>query len=270
MSAPASTTATATRPPTPAPPPPAPRDGAFRDVGTVRHANIHAQRYRLQGTAKVTGEVDASELRVEGILSVGGTLTADRVDSRGTLEVARTVRVAESFRTRGTARLAAGLFARSATTDGQLEVTEGVEVAQIFSMRGAVEIGRDLTSGLFAPNGRFAIGGVLRAKEIAGKFDGNSRVDRIEAKTVSLAPRQLVRLPVDVPILRPTSTLQVDRIEAESVEIEGAEVHYLRADRIVLGRHCHVTRLEGTVVRIDRSSYVGYESRSAPPYGLTR
>jgi len=62
----------------------------------------------------------------------------------------------------------------------------------------------------------------------------------------------------------------VDRIEAESVKLEGVKVAFVRAPQVILGRGCHVTEVDGTIVRRHPSSHVGPESRSLPPYGLRR
>jgi hypothetical protein len=62
----------------------------------------------------------------------------------------------------------------------------------------------------------------------------------------------------------------VERIDAESVDLAGVEVALVRAPKIVLGRGCHVTTAEGTIVSQHPSSTVGPESKSPPPFGLRR
>lgn len=245
------------------------RQGAFREVGTVRHASIHAQRYRLAGTGKVLGMVDLDEGSFDGMLSVGGDLTADRIESDGSLEVDGEVAVRESLTARGTLKVGGRLSAGSLTFNGLGRVAKDVRVDTMLTYHGTLEANGDVSCGLFSPDGRFAILGSLTAKEVAGQFDGESHVDTIEASSVTLRPKAFVRLPVDIPPLRPKGTLTVARIEATSVDLEGVSVHYLKAATIALGRNCHVAQVEGRVVRRDRSSYVGFESRSPPPPGLS-
>ncbi len=262
--------ASAPRPPAPAPTPSVPRSGAFRETGTVRHASIHAQRYRLKGTGKVTGEVDVDEAAFDGIVTITGPLNANRLDVRGTFEGGGDVGVSGAMALRGTGRFLGALRAGELSTDGLVRIAKGLQVVRTLSARGALEVGGDLESAFFGMEGRVAIAGVVRAKEVDGIFESESAIREIEAVKVSLRPRQLIRLPVEVPVLSPNALLKVDRIEAEAVQIEGVEVGYIRAESIVLGRHCHVTRLDGTLVKKDPTSHVGYESRTAPPRGLSR
>ena len=261
--------ATAT-PPSSAGSSPLPREGAYREEGVVRHARIHALRYRLKGTCKVLREVDVTEAILHGTCSVGGSLTADRLMAEGTVETEGDLAVAELLAARGTLRVGGTLTAGALDLEGLGLVAKDVSVSTGLSFRGTLETGGNVSAALFAPDGHFAVAGRLTAREVSGKFDGPSCVDQVHATTVTLRPKALVRLPVDVPPLRPKGSLTVTRIEAESVELEGVTVRYLQAPTIVLGRYCHVTRAEGTIVRCDRTSHVGYESRSPPPAGLSR
>lgn len=267
---PAASLAPASATPAPAGPVPSRREGAYREVGTVRHSSIHAQRYRLAGTGKVVGDVDVEEGRFKGMFSVGGPLTAERIDSDGSLEVLGDILVRERLRSQGTLRAGASLRATTAELRGVVRVAKDVRVDRTLSVRGTFEVGGSVDAGLFTPEGRFVIDGSLSARDITGQFDGDSRVETITAPTIQLRPKAFVRLPIDLPPLRPKGSLVVARIEADAVNLEGVTVHYLKAPQIVLGRNCHVTQLEGTVVRRDRSSHVGFESRSPPPPGLSR
>ncbi len=258
------------RPSTAPPAPPPHRTGAFREVGTVRHANIHAQRYRLRGSGRITGEVDVDEAELDGIVSVSGRLTADRLEVKGTLEVGGDVTVRGTVRLRGTGRFLGGLTAGGLTTDGLVRISQGARVTGPLSAKGTLEIGGDAVATLFSSEGRVAIAGALRASEVDTVFESESTLGPVEAAIVSLRPRQLVPLPIEVPVLNPRAFLHVDRIEGERVDLEGVEVDYVKASQIVLGRHCHVTRIDGTIARKDPTSYVGYESRTPPPHGLSR
>ena len=64
--------------------------------------------------------------------------------------------------------------------------------------------------------------------------------------------------------------LVVDRIEAKDVEIAGVDCEYLRADRVRLGPHAHVTRLDGEVIRRHPTAVVGPWAREPIPPGLSR
>lgn len=261
--------ATAAVPPTP-PATAALREGAYREVGVVHHASVRAERYRLRGAGKIYGDVDVGELEVEGTLSIGGRLIADQVDLRGTIDIAGDARIATTAAMEGTIRIDGSAAATDLRSKGFLRVGGALTVEDTLATTGSFEVSGEARAGFFQPDGLVGIGGNLTARTIDGRFDGQSRIGGIVAATVRLTPRQLLRLPVDLPFLRPHAALTVERLEADRVEIEGVTVRYLRSPAIRLGRHCHVTTLEGNLLRRDPSSHVGYESRSPPPPGLMR
>ncbi len=261
--------ATAAVPPTPLAPATL-REGAYRELGVVHHASLRAQRYRLRGTGKIYGDVDVGELVVDGALSIGGRLVADRVDLRGTIDIAGDARIATTAAMEGTIRIDGSATATALRAKGFLHVGGALEVEGTLATSGSFEVGGEARAGFFQPDGPVEIGGGLTARTIDGRFDGESRIERIVAATVRLTPRQLLRLPVDLPFHRPHAALTVERLEADRVEIEGVTVRYLRSPAIRLGRRCHVATLEGNLLSRDPSSHVGFESRSAPPPGLMR
>lgn len=255
-------------PPSPAPAPP--RSGAYREVGPVRHQSIHAQRYRLKGTGKILGEVDAEEVVLDGLVSVGASLHASRFTFGGTVDIGGDLTVEEGLEGKGSIVVGGAVRAGSATLGGITRARKDLEITWALSSHGPLEVGGDASAALFSIDGALSIGGTLRAREVLGQFDGESHAETVEATHVALRPKGFVRLPIDLAPLRPKGSLTIGRLEADRVELEGVTVHYLKARAVVLGRHCHVTRLEGKLLKRDRTSHVGYESRSPPPPGLSR
>ncbi|NNN17276.1 MAG: hypothetical protein HKL79_02800, partial [Thermoplasmata archaeon] len=123
------------------------------------------------------------------------------------------------------------------------------------------------SAGFVQADGQFEIRGTLRAPRVQATIRGVSHIGTVEGGDVQFT------LPVRLPILRSileSGTLDIDRIEAETVHIEGVTVQYLRAARIVVGPNCHVVRYDGTIVSCHPSSHLGPESRSPRPAGMSR
>jgi len=253
-----SPTATASTPP----PPP----GRIADRGTVRRDSVRAAHWSVVGSAKVTGPVEVGTADVRGTLAVGGKFTADGLRSRGNLEVEGPVEVRGSFSSRGTLRLAGTVRAVDLDLEGVARFAGAVTVDRTCSVRGALHA-PSLAVGALRVEGAAHVPGLVRALSVDTTFREASELGRIEARTVRLHGT-LPNL-VDKVFFH-GRTVRVDRIDAESVELSGVEAGLVRAQKIVLGRGCHVTAVEGTVVSRHSSSVVGPESKSPPPYGLRR
>ena len=256
------------KPATPAPPTapaPPPRSGVIDDQGVVRREAVRALRWTSRGRTKVLADVDCGEVNLTGGAVIGGTLTADSVRSDGDLDVGGAVQVtgslhsSGSLRTRGPFRVGAADLRGRTRLDGAAHVDRGVTVHGLF-------VAPSVQAVEFSLDGVAEIEGALEAEKVAAHFRGSGRIGRIRAKSVALRLRP--PNPVEVMLGRAVA-FPVERIEADTVEVEGVDVRFLRAREIVLGRGAHVTELEGHIVRRHGSARVGPESKSPRPYGLT-
>ncbi len=255
--------------PTPAEPAEAPsprRPPSIVDRGTVRRAEVEAERWHLRGTAKVLGPVKVGLGVVDGTLVAEGPLVAETFTSRGSLELTGPVEVRGRLATEGTFRARSLVRAGEADLRGTTRLFAGIEVARALSVRGSFSSAR-VEAGAFDLRGTAEVPGALRCGRLYAQLTGNSSFSTIEAREVRLRGRP-TRL-VDRALLHHTE-VKVERIEAEAVALEAVDVEFVRAPTIALGSGAHVTRLEGTVVQVHATSRVGPESKSPPPYGLRR
>ncbi|MFZ0699859.1 MAG: hypothetical protein WAN74_06715 [Thermoplasmata archaeon] len=251
----------------PAATPPLPRAVQILDRGAVRRESVRAETWAIDGTAKVLGDVDVSQADLRGFVTIAGTLTADRVLARGELEVVGVLTARGTLEARGQCRTFADVSAGDAGFDGIVHVGGTLRVTRLLQARGQLAVGGSVTAGFFQSDGRFEIRGTLRAPRIQATVRGASHIGTVEGDDVQF------KLPARPPILRSilqSPTLDIDRIEARSVHLEGVTVQYLRADRIIVGRNCHVVRHDGTIVSCHSSSHLGPESRSPRPPGMSR
>lgn len=246
---------------------PLPRIGQIVDRGTVRRESVHAEIWAIDGTAKVLGDVDANQADLRGFVTIAGRLSADRILVRGELEVVGAMTARGTLEVRGQCRAFTDVGAGDAGFDGIVHIGGALQVARLLQARGQLAVRGSVAAGFFQSDGRFAIGGTLRAPRIQATVRGTSHIGSVEGEDVQF------KLPTRPPILRSileSPTLDIDRIEAKSVRIEGVTVQYLRADRTVVGRNCHVVRYDGTIVSCHSSSHLGPESRTPRPPGMSR
>lgn len=251
----------------PSVPPLPPRSGQIIDRGTTRRESVRAEIWALDGSAKILGAVDVGQADLRGFVTIAGALSADRVLARGEIEVAGALTAHGTLEIRGQGRAFADVDAENAGFDGSVSIGGALRVKRLLQVRGQFAVIGNVTAGFFDADGRFDIRGTLKAPRVRATIRETSRIGAVEGDDVQF------RLPSRPPILRtilPSPNLDVDRIEAKTVHLEGVTVQYVRADRIVVGRRCHVVRYDGTVVSCHASSHLGPESRTPPPPGLSR
>jgi cytoskeletal protein CcmA (bactofilin family) len=236
------------------------------DRGTVRRDAVRAGRWSISGTVKVAGDVEAREVIARGQVTVGGKARAGAFQTRGTVDVSGPVEVQGLFLVHGTLRAAATVHAVDLTVEGIARSAGTVKVDRVASVVGTLDA-PEVAAGAFRLQGVARIPGTLRAVEVSAELKDTSRFGPVIAREVRIhgKPSNLV----DKALFHDRN-VSVDRIEADSVDLEGVKVAFIRSPRIILGRDCHVTEVEGTIVRRHPSSHVGPESRTPPPYGLRR
>jgi cytoskeletal protein CcmA (bactofilin family) len=250
----------------PAPAPPTEPSGVLDDRGTTRRDTVRATRWSVSGTAKVAGDVRVGDATSRGTLSVGGTLSAGSFRARGTLDVEGPMDVRGPCTVRGSLRAGATVHAVDLDLEGVARCGGAVTVDRVASVEGTLEAPQ-VNAGALRLKGSARIPGAVHATEVTAELKETSVVGPITARVVRLH----AKLPnlVDKALFH-ERVVSVDRIEAETVELEGVKAAFVRSPHILLGRGCHVTEVEGTIVRQHPSSHVGPESRSPRPYGLRR
>jgi len=242
-----------------------PGGAEVRDRGIVRLESIRAARWSVDGTAKVARDVDVGDVTSRGALSIGGKLVASTFQGRGSVEVEGPVDVAATLSASGELR-AASVHAGDLEFRGIFRCAGAIRVDRLASFRGSIETA-EISAQVLQLEGGARVPGTLRATSVHARLKDSSELGTIVGGSVFVHAR--VPNIVDRVLLH-TCTVTADRIEGEVVDLEGVDVDFVRSPRITLGRDCHVTRLEGTVVRQHPSSHVGPESRSPAPYGLRR
>jgi hypothetical protein len=188
------------------------------------------------------------------------------VHYRGTLDVDGPVEASGAFTGVGALTLGATLHAGSADLEGTAKVVGAVTVDRGLDVRGSLSAPA-VTVGELDLEGEAHVPGALVGNSLSARLKEDSNFGTVKAHAVRLRgkPPNLVEK-----IFFRTLSVTVERIEADTAELEGVDVGFVRAPQITLGRNAHVTEYEGTIVKRHPTSRVGYESKSRPPYGLRR
>ncbi|HXQ94363.1 MAG TPA: hypothetical protein VN864_04245 [Thermoplasmata archaeon] len=243
--------------------PPAPaRTGSIVDRGVARHTAVATANWSVHGTAKVTGAVEADTVEVDGTASVGGKLTSVELGVHGRLDVVGDARANHRLAVVGSARFGGALHAGDLDVRGTLRVEGAVDVDRAVLWRGTLELAGGLTASRFAGEGRVDSAGAIHAKEVDLVLEGPSVISAIQAETIRVRSRRK--------LLGASPSLEVERIDADLVELEDVHVEFVRASQIIAGAGTRIARHEGTVTRQHPTARIGPSSISARPAGLYR
>jgi cytoskeletal protein CcmA (bactofilin family) len=236
------------------------------DDGTVRRDTVSAGRWTARGVVKVTGDAAVVDGSLDGSVTVGGKLTGSTVRYHGTLDVEGAVEVRERFGGSGSFRAGATLHAGEADLQGSVRVTGATTVDRSLTVRGSLST-TSIRAAAVDVEGEVHVSGPTEAGSVSTHLADDSEFGVVRASTVRLRAKvpNLVEK-----VLGRRLAVHVERVEADTVELEAVDVDFVRSPQITLGRNAHVTEYEGTIVRQHPSSRVGFESKSPPPYGLTR
>jgi cytoskeletal protein CcmA (bactofilin family) len=232
----------------------------------VRRDSVAAARWTVSGTAKIAKDVRAAAIGLRGLVTIGGQLSASTVRGRGTLEVQGPIEVGGPLILSGTLRAAVSVHSADFEVTGSVRCAGPLTVDRLCSVDGVLEAA-GVTAGILRIKGSAQLSGRVEAGALDAELRETSAFGSIMGHVVQV--RGKVPNIVDKALFH-ERIVTIDRIEAESVRLEGVEAGFVRSPQIVLGRGCHVTQIEGTIVRQHSSSYVGPESRTPPPYGLRR
>ncbi|HXY47099.1 MAG TPA: hypothetical protein VEK13_04295 [Thermoplasmata archaeon] len=240
--------------------------GTVSDRGTVRRDSVTAARWTVSGTAKIAKDVRAGAIGLRGLVTIGGQLSASTVRGRGTLEVQGPIEVEGPLTLDGSLRAAASVHSAELEVTGSVRCAGPLKIDRLCSVHGILEAS-GVTAGILRIKGSAQLPGRVEVGALDTELRETSAFGSIVGRAVQV--RGKVPNVVDKALFH-ERTVTIDRIEAESVSLEGVDAGFVRSPQILLGRGCHVAQIEGTVVRQHSSSYVGPESRTPPPYGLRR
>ena len=237
----------------------------LRDAGVSVRESVRARAWSVSGDARVLGPVEVDGAELAGRVSIGGPFAADQLRLSGFLAVLGPARIRSRAELRGESRWSAGLTAAELEVTGTMVSGAPLAVDGLAHVRGTLEVSGAARVGRLVLEGALTVAGPIEAREATVRLLRPSRAQSIRAQEVRVTVRRGLPIPGTT-----HPSLVVDRIDARVAELEGVSCEYLRAERIALGRDCHIARLDGTVVARHPSARVGPESRSPTPHGLTR
>lgn len=196
--------------------------------GVVSGQPVRTREFKAAGSARVRGDLDAETTKVAGACAFEGNVRTDTFHASGSVRVDGSV-TADEFEASGSVHVGKDLTADSVVASGSLRV-EGQIKCDSFSLAGSVK----------------AEG--LAADSVSMELSGNSSVRWIRADSVSVKATG--------GFLRSRGDLTAERIEGDSVYLEGTVAGLVVGDRVRIGPHCRVSAVESDDLIVHESSEV--------------
>ncbi|MFD0675059.1 hypothetical protein [Cohnella sp. GCM10027633] len=182
---------------------------------------------KIEGMAKVHGDVSAVTFTADGHLRVNGGVTAERFELNGKMTAAGALRG-------GHLR-----FNGHTTVKGSVS-------GEHLSLNGLLSASGDCECELFEGEGGFEVGGLLSAGTLNVKLHGRGAAREIGVETIVV--RQAGKSAWNklwkwlFPKFSPE--LRADTIEGDNIDVEHTIADVIRGSRVSIGKGCVVGRVE--------------------------
>ncbi|ANS76074.1 hypothetical protein AWM70_17025 [Paenibacillus yonginensis] len=205
--------------------------GVYRDV-------------RIDGMAKVNGDLDCVSLRINGTLGMKGSVKSEEitVNGMGTIDgpvESKEIRIDGMFTLKGEVRCT------DLDVNGKSKI-EGRLQGDKINIGGEVTVKGDVQCEAFETEGNIKLEGLLNAETVDIRLHSLSTVKEIGCERIDV--RRIER-GGGFGFLKNFSLmggprLKVDLIEGDDIFLEDTEADTVRGTRVYLGRGCKIRRVE--------------------------
>ncbi|MDA8334212.1 MAG: cell shape determination protein CcmA [Peptococcaceae bacterium] len=198
----------------------------------------------IEGTAKITGDIDCLNFNVDGVARVHGNITAKDGRING-VAIVKGAWHSDGLAVSGFSKIAGDIAVKRMSVGGFSRLDSNIAAEEV-EISGHVKIKGDCQSETFTSRGVFHIGGMLNAGDIDVLSPGGTRVREIGGEKVTVRgnnPNILTRLLASI-LFHSTAGLVAETIEADDVYLEYSTVQVVRGNNVRLGPGCHIDLVE--------------------------
>ncbi len=220
--------------------------GELRIDGSGTSSGGTFDTIKINGSGKITGDVECSSFQINGSGHILGAVKADdgKINGSGTIDGAVK---AKNLKISGSAKIKGTLSGDSLKAEGSANFGGDLNVSQI-KISGSVKIGGDCTAESFESEGAFEIGGLLNSDEIVIRlYHARSKAREIGGSNIQVIAGPSAGFNIIKSILTLgafQSELDADLIEGDVIELENTVAKVVRGDKVSIGRGCQVGLVE--------------------------
>ncbi|GGA43503.1 polymer-forming cytoskeletal protein [Paenibacillus physcomitrellae] len=201
--------------------------GVYRDV-------------RIDGMAKVNGDLDCISLRINGTLGMKGSVKSEEITVNGMGTIDGPVEAAE-IRIDGMFTLKGGVSCTGLDVNGKSKI-EGRLQGDKINIGGEVTVKGDVQCEAFETEGNIKLDGLLNAETVDIRLHSLSTVREIGCERIDV--RRIERGFWKNFSLMGGPRLKSEVIEGDDIFLEDTEAEMVRGTRVYIGRGCKIKRVE--------------------------
>lgn len=224
----------------------------------------HYGRVQINGSGKITGDIECGDFSINGSGSAAGAVKAERLHISGSGRVIGDVEAGE-LKASGSAHFEGNVSGGSVGISGSGHIHGSVKVEEIH-ISGSAKIDGDCNAEHFRASGAFTVGGLLSADEVDIRLYshyshvreiGGSKIRIVREEHPGFAFLQSVfSLSVGVPCM------ETESIEGDEIVLEYTKAKMVRGGRVSIGPGCDIGEVEYTEsYEKDNDAQVGSEKK---------
>jgi len=195
----------------------------------------------INGSGRITGDMECISFTTNGSSSVEGTIRADRATINGSCRV-KDQASGTHYEVNGNMAVESSMSVVKLKTSGTISVHGSLSAEEIES-HGNIHVESNCEAERFKLEGAFNIRGLLNADLIEAVLEGNSSAKEIGGETIRIYGKKRERLSwFSRKIKYPK--LMADTIEGDQVELEYTNASVVRGKSVVIGPGCEIGLVE--------------------------
>jgi cytoskeletal protein CcmA (bactofilin family) len=212
--------------------------------GSGKAAGGTYQEVKINGSGKITSDLQCVEFKTNGSSEVLGNVSATKMKINGSSVIKGNV-VAEEIKTSGSAKVLGNVSSKILKVSGSMEI-QGDFTGEQVEIKGSVVIQADCEAESFIGTGGFTIGGLLNAGTIDILVHGHCEAREIGGERITVKKGGMAfglrRL---LESIFPFEThLTTDTIEGDEIYLEYTKAKVVRGTHVTIGPGCEIDRVE--------------------------
>lgn len=202
----------------------------------------------INGTGKISGDVDCIDFSINGVGSVAGCVKtkSGKINGKGRIEGDFQ---ADEFKANGTSDFGGRVEVKEAKFEGMVCIGGSV-AAETLENRGVITVKEDCNSEVFISKGVFTIGGLLNAGNIDISMYASCRAREIGGERITVNKGHSFSLIGIIKSIFPSLPISIglfaETIEGDDIYLEHTKAKVVRGNNVTLGEGCEVELVEYT------------------------
>ncbi|WP_421383270.1 polymer-forming cytoskeletal protein [Bacillus salacetis] len=196
----------------------------------------------INGSGKITGDVNCEHLECNGSGKIYGNITSDYTLIQGSTDIQGSL-TSEDIKVHGDSEVNGKVVFGEMEVNGHVKVDESLK-GDTIHLEGMMKVKGDCEVETADLNGAFTIGGLLNGDRIDIELQGKSKVKEIGGETITVKRSSPSLLKLDKLIKSWSKELHADLIEGDQIKLQYTKAKVVRGNNVEIGPGCEIELVE--------------------------